>query len=47
MSRVGLKTKSPGQLVENHFVTFRGHIFSSILMKLNQRVCLDDISGEF
>ena len=43
----GSKTRSPGQIVERPCVCFRGHNFSSIIMKLGQNVCLDETSDEF
>ena len=43
----GVKTKSPGQIVENPCVRSRGHILSLICIKLGQNVCLDEISDEF
>ena len=47
MGHVGSKTRSPGQILEKPCVRSRGHIFSWILMKVGQDVCLDDISDEF
>ena len=47
MGHVGSKTRSPGQILEKPCVRSRGHIFSRILMKVGQDVCLDDISDEF
>ena len=44
---VGSKTRSLGQILEKPCVRSRGHIFSPILMKLGQSVCLDKISDEF
>ena len=46
MGYVGSKTRSPGQILEKPCVRSRGHIFSRILMKVGQDVCLD-ISDEF
>ena len=40
---VGSKTSSLGQIIEKPCVHSRGHIFSPILMKLGQNVCLDKI----
>ena len=40
MGHVGSKTRSLGQLLENPCVCFRGHIFSSILMKLGRMFAL-------
>ena len=42
MGHVGSKTRSPGQILEKPCVRSRGHIFSRILMKVGQDVCLDD-----
>ena len=47
MGRVGSKTRSLGQILEKPCVRSRGHIFSRILMKVGQDVCLDDISDKF
>ena len=47
LGHVGLKTRSLGQILEKPCVRSRGHIFSPILMKLGQNVCLDKISNEF
>ena len=47
MGHVGSKTRSPGQILGKPCVCSRGHIFSRILMKVGQDVCLDDISDEF
>ena len=47
MGHVGSKTRSLGQILEKPCVRSRGHIFSRILMKVGQDVCLDDISDEF
>ena len=44
LGHVGLKTRSPGQMLEKPYVCSRGHIFSPIIMKLDQHVCLDEIS---
>ena len=43
---VGSKTRSLGQILEKPSVRSRGHIFSWILMKVGQDVCLDDISDK-
>ena len=43
MGHVGLKTTSPGQILEKP----RGHIFITIIMKLGQNFCLDEIGDEF
>ena len=47
MGHVGSKTRSPGQILGKPCVRSRGHIFSRILMKVGQDVCLDDISDKF
>ena len=46
MVHVRLKTRLVGQILEKPCVRFRGHIFSPIIMKLGQNVCLDEISDE-
>ena len=43
----GSKTRSLGPILEKPCVRFRGHIFSPTPMKLDQKVCLDEISDEF
>ena len=43
MGHVGSKTRSLGQILEKFGVHSRGHIFSLIIMKLGQNVCLDKI----
>ena len=43
-SKMGQKL---GQMVEKPCVRSRGHIFSPIIMKLGQNVCLDQVSVEF
>ena len=43
MGYVGPKTRSLGQILEKPCVCCRGHIFSLIIMKLCQNVCLDEI----
>ena len=47
MCHVGSKTRSLGQILEKPCVRSRGHIFSLIIIKLVQSVCLDEISDEF
>ena len=47
LGHVGSKTRSLGQILEKPCVRSRGHIFSPILMKLGQNVCLDKISNKF
>ena len=47
MGHVGSKTRSLGQILKKKpCVRSRGHIFSLIIMKLCQNVCLDEISEE-
>ena len=41
------KIWSAGQMFEKPFVRQRGHIFSPVLLKDGQDVCLHDISDEF
>ena len=41
MGHAGSKTRSLCQILEKHCVRSRGHIFSLIIMKLGQNVCLD------
>ena len=47
MGHVESRTKSLGQILEQPCVRSRGHIFSLIILKLGQNVCLDEISDEF
>ena len=52
MGHVGSKTKSVGQILKKKkkkkkLVYTRGHIFSLIIMKCGQNVCLDEISDRF
>ena len=47
MDYAGSKTRSLDYILVKHSVRLRGHIFSLILMKLGQDVCLDGISEEF
>ena len=47
MGHVGSKTRSLGQTLEKPGVCSRGHIFSPIITKLSQNVCLDEILYEF
>ena len=46
MGHVGSKTRSLGQILEKPCVHSRGHIFSLIIMKHGQNVCLDELSDE-
>ena len=46
MGHVRSKTRSVGQILEKPFVRSRSHIFSLIIMKLGQNVCVDEISDE-
>ena len=41
MGHVGSKTRSLGQILEKPCVRSRGHIFSPIIIKPGQNVCLD------
>ena len=47
MSHVRSKTMSLGQILEKPCVRSRDHIFSLIIMKIGQNVCLDVISDKF
>ena len=47
MGQVWSKTRSVGQILEKPCVHSRGHIFSQIIVKLSQNVCLDEILNEF
>ena len=47
MGHVGSKTKSLCHILEKPCVRSRGHIFSLIIIKLGQNVCLDKISHNF
>ena len=47
MGHVWSKTRSLGQMLEKHCVCSRGYIFCTIIMKLVENVCLDEISDEF
>ena len=44
---IGSKTRSLGQILETSSVHSRGYIFSPILIKLSQNVCLNEILEEF
>ena len=46
MGHVESKTRSLGQILEKPCIRFRGLIYSSIIMKLGQNVCLDEVSDE-
>ena len=41
------KTRSLCQMLEKPCVHSRGHIFSPMIMKLGQNVCLDEILEQF
>ena len=43
MGQVRSKTRSVDQILEKPCVRSRGHIFSQIIVKLGQNVCLDEI----
>ena len=47
MGQVKSKTRSVGKILEKPCARCRGHIFSQIIVKLGQNVCLDDILDEF
>ena len=47
MGDFGSKTRSAGQILEKPCERSRGHIFSPILMKVGQNVCLYKILGEY
>ena len=47
MSHARSKTRSLGQILEKTCVCTRGHIFSLIIMKLGQNVCVDEILHKF
>ena len=47
MGHVGLKTRSLGQILEKPFIRCRGHIFSLIIMKPGQNICLHESLDEF
>ena len=46
LRHVGSKTKSLGQILEKPCVPARDHIFSLIILKLDQNGCLDEISTD-
>ena len=41
------KSRSLGQILEKACVRSGGHIFCPVIKKLNQNVCLNEISDEF
>ena len=47
MGHVESKTRSLGQILEKSYVHPRGHIFSLIIIKPRQDVCLNQVSDEF
>ena len=47
MGHVMSKTRSLGQIIGKPYVRSRDHIFSLIIMKLSQNVCLDKVSKGF
>ena len=47
MGHVGSKSRSLGQILGKLSVCSRGHIFSPIIMKVDQHVCLDEILHKF
>ena len=46
MGHVGSKSRSLGQILEKPCVCSKGHVFSPIIIKLGQNVCLDEISAK-
>ena len=42
LGHVGSKPRSPGQILEKSCIHTKGHIFSLMIMKLVQNVCLDE-----
>ena len=44
---IGSKTRSLGKMLEKHYVCSRCHVFNPKIMKLDQYVCLDEISDKF
>ena len=46
MGHVRSKPRSLDQILEKPCVRSRGHIFSPIILKLGQNVCLDEISDK-
>ena len=47
MGHVGSKTRSLGQILEKPWVNYRDQSFGLVFVKLNQNVCLDQISYMF
>ena len=47
MGHVESRTKSVGQMLEKPCVRSKGHIFSQVIMKIGQNVCLDEISNKY
>ena len=45
MGHVGSKSRSHGQILETFYVSYRGHIFCSMLLKFGQKVCYDKIEN--
>ena len=42
MGHVGSNTRSLGHIIEKPCVSSRGHIFSPVIIKLGQHVCLEE-----
>ena len=47
MGHVRSKNMSLGQISEKPYLHSRGHIFSPVIMKLGQSICLDEILDRF
>ena len=47
MSYIKLITRSAGQILKKPCMHHRGHVFSPVLLKDGQNVCLDDVMNEF
>ena len=41
------KSMSLDQMLEKPCGHFKGHVFSAVIIKLAQNVCLDEVSGNF
>ena len=47
MGQVRSNSTLVGQILEKPYVRSRGHIFSQIIVKLGQNVCLDELMEKF